>query len=171
MRYVVPSSWKIVCEPPWAVAKPSVRVSTFWGVPTVFPNVVGPLGLYPLGYIFYILRSFFMVVYAEKSLLCSMLSFSGVMLALMLLYMVGYAKMGQLWSRWCWFLVHTSLLALHSTRVFLRIRLGFRSLFGVSLSRVILGSQHSCFPLSNWRMHVLCFLYPRSMCDFLFSHD
>ena len=64
MRYVVATAEQIVRELPCAVAKPFVGVSNFWGVLTIFPNVIGPLGLDPLGYIFDILCSFFIMLAA-----------------------------------------------------------------------------------------------------------
>ena len=42
-----------------------------------------------------------MVSYCEKRLLCSLFSFSGILLALMLIFMVDYAVKKPKFSRFC----------------------------------------------------------------------
>jgi len=88
----------------------------------------------------------FLIFYAPFLLCSLLLSFSVFILALiMLLPMAGYSEKGQLSSWLCSFLLNSSLLALHPIWVLFCIRLDFHSLFGVSLSRAILESQHSRF--------------------------
>ena len=134
-----------VNEPTCAVAKPSVRVSTFWGVPTFFSNV-GRLGFYSLCYVFDTLCSFFMVVYPGNKLLCSPLcSFSVVCLLLCSYIWLVMLKWGNCDHGCARSSTYQFACPSFYTRFLLymaRVPLLIRSF---ALLRVILGSQHSRF--------------------------
>ena len=75
---------------------------------TIGNDVVRLISIMLLFVVFY--APFLMNAYAEKILLCSLLSsFSVIMLALMLLFMVDYAKKRQLCTRLCSFLLFVCL--------------------------------------------------------------